>query len=238
VSSESVIDKLDRVDWDDARRSIEADGYARTGSLLDAAACARLIDDYADDSLFRKRIDMERHAFGVGRYGYFASPLPHLVATLRTELYRRLAPIANEMMTAMGRDIRYPPSLATYRRRCHDAGQTKPTPLILEYGPGGYNRLHRDLYGELHFPLQVAVMLSRPGRDYDGGEFLLVENRPRQQSIGSSVTLSRGEAVVFPAYERPVPGKRGTLRAEVRHGVSRIVCGRRFTLGIIFHDAA
>ncbi len=180
---------------------------------------------------------MARHRFGEGDYAYFAEPLPPLVAALRTAFYRRLAALANRMAEQLGREVRYPPTLAAYRRRCRAAGQSKPTPLLLHYRAGGYNRLHRDLYGPLTFPLQAAVMLSRPGTDYEGGEFLLVENLPRQQSRGEAIRAERGEVVIFPVFERPVAGKRGTLRAAMRHGMSRLHRGERYVLGIIFHDA-
>jgi hypothetical protein len=175
--------------------------------------------------------------FGEGEYRYFARPLPPLVEELRRGLYARLAPIANRMMRELRRRERYPRTLAAFLRRCHAAGQTRPTPLLLRYEKGGYNRLHQDLYGALAFPLQATVVLSRPGVDYEGGEFLLVESRPRQQSLGEAIALEQGELVVFPVRERPVAGARGALRASVRHGASRLRGGERFALGIIFHDA-
>lgn len=180
---------------------------------------------------------MERHRFGVGRYGYYAEPLPAEVDALRTALYAELAPLANAMTAELGREERYPRTLAAYRRRCAAAGQTKPTPLLLRYESGGSNRLHQDLYGELAFPFQATALLSRPGRDFEGGSFLLVENRPRQQSLGEAVDLAQGELVIFPVRERPVAGARTMLRAQVRHGMSRVTRGERFALGILFHDA-
>jgi hypothetical protein len=180
---------------------------------------------------------MGRQRFGEGDYGYFADPLPPLVAALRESLYAHLAPIAGRLSTDLGEPGRFPPTLAAWRTRCARAGQTHPTPLLLRYTAGGYNRLHQDLYGKLSFPLQAAVLLSEPGTDFEGGEFLLVENRPRQQSIGTAVALERGEAVLFPVAHRPVPGARGMLRASVRHGMSRLLAGERHVLGIIFHDA-
>ncbi len=180
---------------------------------------------------------MARHRFGEGEYRYFGRPLPPLVETLRRTLYARLAPIANRMMEALSRPERYPPSLRAFLARCREAGQTRPTPLLLRYEAGGTNRLHQDLYGALAFPLQVTVLLSRPGRDFEGGEFLLLESRPRQQSLGEAIALAQGELVLFPVRERPVPGARATLRAAVRHGVSRVRSGERFALGVIFHDA-
>lgn len=238
MAGEDISERLAALDWVAIEEGIRARGHFRTPPLLKPAECRGLIALYADDTAFRTRVAMARHNFGVGDYAYFAEPLPDLVAALRLGLYARLAPIANRMMAELGREARYPPGLAAYRRRCHAAGQTKPTPLLLRYGAGGHNRLHRDLYGAHVFPLQVMAMLSRPARDFDGGAFLLVENRPRQQSLGEALNPARGELVIFPVNERPVEGKRGVLRATVRHGVSRVEAGERFTLGIIFHDAA
>jgi hypothetical protein len=180
---------------------------------------------------------MARHRFGEGEYRYFARPLPPLVEALRRGLYARLAPLANRLVADLGRPERYPAGLRAFLARCRAAGQTRPTPLLLHYVAGGCNRLHQDLYGELAFPLQGTVLLSRPGADFTGGEFLLLESRPRQQSLGEAIALAQGELVVFPVYERPVRGTRGVLRAGVRHGVSRIHAGERFALGVIFHDA-
>jgi hypothetical protein len=224
--------------WEAISRQIDANGYALVPSVLTAAECRTLIRLYDDDSRFRKRVDMGRHAFGEGDYAYFSDPLPSLVQSLRTRVYAGLAPLANRMMERLGRSERYPATLEAYRKICHRAGQTNPTPLLLRYRAGGYNRLHRDLYGELRFPLQATVLLSQPGADFEGGEFLLVENRPREQAIGTAVALRRGQMIVFPVHERPAAGKRSSLRVEVRHGVSRILRGERFALGIIFHDAA
>lgn len=226
------------LDWATLEADIAAYGFALTPPLLDAGECEALIGLYGDDQAFRKRIVMARHAFGEGDYGYFAEPLPPLIQALRTGFYTGLAPIANRMMVAMGREARYPSSLDDYRAVCADAGQTRPTPLMLRYGPGGYNRLHRDLYGELSFPIQATAMLSRPGEDFGGGQFLLVENRPRQQAIGTAVDLPQGCFILFPTNERPVQGARSILRASLRHGVSQVTRGERFTLGLIFHDAA
>ena len=226
------------LDWAALEADIAANGFALTPPLLSAEDCQILSALYDDASVFRKRIVMARHAFGEGDYGYFAAPLPEPVQTLRATMYDGLAPIANRMMEAMGRDTRYPPTLDEYRAVCAAAGQTQPTPLLLRYGPGGYNRLHRDLYGDLSFPIQATAMLSRPGKDFAGGQFLLVENRPRQQAIGTAVDIPQGCFILFPTNERPVQGARRMLRASVRHGVSRITRGQRFTLGLIFHDAA
>ncbi|HUO92775.1 MAG TPA: 2OG-Fe(II) oxygenase [Rhizomicrobium sp.] len=215
-----------------------ADGYARLGSLLSVGECRSLRALYADDSVFRKHIDMARHRFGEGSYKYLAYPLPEKIAELREALYETLAPIADDWMEALGFDVKYPPTLETFLARCRTHGQTRPTPLILRYEEGGYNCLHQDLYGEIVFPFQIVVALSDPAKDYDGGELLLVEQRPRAQSIGHALTLEQGEAVVITTRYRPVKGTRGYYRANLRHGVSRITRGERYTLGIIFHDAA
>ncbi len=194
-------------------------------------------ESYATDALFRKRIVMERHGYGRGEYGYFAYPLPARVAQLRTALYPPLADIANRWNEAMKVETRYPAGHAEFLARCHDAGQTRPTPLVLKYGEGDYNCLHQDLYGDHFFPLQVAVLLSEPAQDFTGGEFVLTEQRPRMQSRVEVVPLAKGDAVVFPVQRRPVRGTRGVYRVTLRHGVSRVRSGSRFTLGIIFHDA-
>ncbi len=230
--------RIAALDWPAVEQAVGAHGHARTAAVLTPAECRELAALDGDDARFRSRIEMARYRFGEGDYGYFAEPLPPLVAEMREALYARLAPIANRMAAALGREARYPPELAAFRRRCRAAGQTRPTPLLLRYGAGGHNRLHRDLYGELHFPLQVTALLSRPGADFEGGEFLLVENRAREQARGEAIRLEQGELVIFPVHERPVPGRRGMLRAAMRHGVSRIHSGQRYALGIIFHDAA
>jgi uncharacterized protein len=205
--------------------------------MLTAPECAALARLYDDESRFRSRVVMERHRFGVGEYKYFARPLPEPVASLRAALYPPLAAIANGWMAALGDSKRFPPGLEAFLEVCARAGQEQPTPLLLRYLEGGYNCLHQDLYGEVAFPLQVAVMLSRPRTDYTGGEFLLIEQRPRSQSAGAAITAGQGEMVIFPNRVRPVAGSRGVYRVNVRHGVSRIHSGRRLTLGIIFHDA-
>jgi hypothetical protein len=226
------------LDWRALAAALENQGHARAPGVLTAQDCRRLIAMYGDDARFRSRVDMGRHRFGEGDYAYFAAPLPGLVAGLRRELYRRLAPLANRMAAALGRPAQYPRELAAYTRLCHDAGQTRPTPLLLRYREGGYNRLHRDLYGALAFPLQVTILLSRPRVDFTGGEFLLLEDRPRQQARGDAIALDRGEMIVFPVRERPARSGERTVRAVMRHGVSRIRGGERYALGIIFHDAA
>jgi hypothetical protein len=219
------------------REQLERRGFARIPRLLDPAECRALAALYDEDDRFRKTVSMERHRFGAGEYRYFARPLPHLVETLRREFYRRLAPIANDWSERVGSDERYEKSLRAFLARCALEGQSRPTPLLLRYGADGFNCLHQDLYGPIAFPLQLTVQLGRPGRDFTGGEFLLVEQRPRQQSRGASVSLEQGEAIVFPTRERPVEGTRGTYRAQLRHGVSVVLEGSRTTLGIIFHDA-
>lgn len=227
------------IDWHSTTEALHQQGNAVLPQLLGAAECAALARLYsgADESTFRSRVVMQRHGFGRGEYRYFSYPLPHVVAGLRTALYPHLAPIANQWNTAMGMEVRYPPRHADFIARCHAAGQQRPTPLLLQYGPGDYNCLHQDLYGEHVFPLQVAVLLSEPGRDFTGGEFVLTEQRPRMQSRAEVVPLSRGDAVIFAVHHRPVQGTRGPYRVQMRHGVSRLRSGQRHTLGIIFHDA-
>jgi hypothetical protein len=229
--------RIGAIDWETAEESLWKWGYARTPPLLTPDECAELIQLYPDDSRFRSRVDMARYRFGVGEYKYFADPLPPVVASLRTHLYPRLAPIANRWMEAVGLRERYPPGLADFLTRCARRGQTKPTPLLLYYTAGGYNCLHQDIYGEVVFPLQLTCLLSRPGVDYAGGEFLLVEQRPRAQSRGEVIPLAQGETVVFATRYRPVAGARGYYRANLRHGISRVVSGCRYTLGVIFHNA-
>jgi uncharacterized protein len=215
---------------------LAAQGYA-VRHLLDPAECRRLAQLYDDDARFRSRIVMERHSFGRGEYKYLAYPLPDTVETLRTSLYPALARVANAWREMLGEPAGFPLGHAEYLARCHAAGQTRPTPLMLRYGPGDYNCLHQDLYGELVFPLQLAILLSEPGKDFIGGEFVLTEQRPRAQSRAEVVPLRQGEAVIFPVHHRPVRGGRGPYRVTMRHGVSRVRSGRRQTLGIIFHDA-
>ncbi len=233
----SVRERIAALDAREIERSLDEIGHARTPPVLDADECRGLVELYADDRRFRKRVDMARHRFGVGDYAYFAEPLPRLVRELRTQLYRMLAPLANRFAERLGEGRRFPPSLGAWRARCHAGGQTLPTPLMLRYAAGGYNRLHQDLYGELVFPLQVSVFLSRPGDDYRGGAFLLLENRPREQSIGDAILPRLGEMVIFPTALRPVPRQRGFGRAAVRHGVARLTYGERYVLGVVFHDA-
>jgi hypothetical protein len=232
-----IRERLRDLDWPGIGASLLERGYARTRRLLEPRECSALVALYADDRRFRKTVDMVRHRFGVGEYRYFASPLPRLVRELRSHAYRHLAPIANRMNEALGRGERFPASLAAFLRHCAARGQRQPTPLLLRYEAGGYNCLHRDLYGDVVFPLQLACLLSRPGIDYEGGAFLLVEQRARSQSIGEALTPEQGELVIFATADRPAPGRRGWTRATLRHGVSRVTRGERYTLGVIFHDA-
>jgi uncharacterized protein len=213
-------------------------GYSRIQGLLSREDCAGISHLYEDAARFRSRVVMSRHGFGRGEYQYFAYPLPARIAGLREQLYRQLAPLANRWQQQLGNDTIYPDSHAEFLARCHAAGQTRPTPLLLRYGVGDFNCLHQDLYGEHVFPLQMTVLLSRPGEDFTGGEFVLTEQRPRQQSRVEVVPLTQGDAVIFAVNERPVQGARGHYRVKMRHGVSRVHSGQRHTLGIILHDAA
>ena len=225
------------LDWQRIATELDEHGCAITGPVLPADACAQVIDSYDDDARFRSKIVMVRHGFGQGEYKYFAAPLPQTIATLRARFYPPLAEIANRWNDSLGIATRFPDSLDAFLARCHKAGQTRPTPLLLKYGPGDYNCLHQDLYGEHVFPLQLAILLSDPKRDFTGGEFVLTEQRPRRQSRVEVVPLRQGEGVIFPVHHRPVAGTRGTYRVTMRHGVSRLRSGHRMTLGIIFHDA-
>ena len=229
--------RMAALDWPALERSLDDLGYAVVPALLDRPECSALAALYADAGLFRSRIVMERHGFGSGEYRYFAYPLPAVVATLRAALYPPLTAIANRWNERRSVRERFPERHADYLARCHAAGQTRPTPLLLAYGPGDYNCLHQDLYGEHVFPLQVAVLLSQPARDFTGGEFVLTEQRPRMQSRAEVVPLTQGDAVVFAVHHRPVQGTRGVYRVNMRHGVSRLRSGHRHTLGVIFHDA-
>jgi hypothetical protein len=212
-------------------------GNAPLSALLRSAECRALASLFDREALFRSRVVMARHGFGRGEYRYFAYPLPGLVASLRTSLYARLAPLANRWNEKLGIATRFPATHAEFLARCHDAGQVRPTPLLLRYVAGDYNCLHQDLYGEHVFPLQVAILLSAPGEDFTGGEFVMTEQRPRMQSRAEVVPLSRGDAVIFAVHQRPVQGTRGVYRVNLRHGVSRVRSGLRHTLGVIFHDA-
>jgi uncharacterized protein len=232
-----ITERVAALDWRGIAERLDLEGHAVMNSVLSADECAALAGAYGDDERFRSRIVMARHGFGRGEYKYFAYPLPDVIGELRTALYPRLRGIANRWNDALGIAARYPDDLAAYLRRCHRAGQTRPTPLLLRYGEGDYNCLHQDVYGEHVFPLQVTLLLSMPGRDFTGGEFVLTEQRPRQQSRADVVPLGLGDGVIFPVRHRPAQGTRGIYRVNLRHGVSRVRTGHRYTVGIIFHDA-
>jgi hypothetical protein len=223
-------------DWEAAAASLDAQGWALLPKLMDAKSCAKLRGLY-EKEFFRSTVVMARHGFGRGEYKYFAYPLPDPLAGLRDALYAKLAPIANCWAEMRQEDVTFPAAHEDYLKHCHQAGQKRPTPLLLKYGPGDYNCLHQDLYGEHVFPLQVAILLSEPGEDFTGGEFVMTEQRPRAQSRASVVPLTQGDGVVFAVHHRPVRGKRGTYAVNHRHGVSALVTGARYTLGVIFHDA-
>jgi len=235
---EAAVSRAAAVDWQQVAASLDERGYATTAALLTTEQCRGLAALYDREEAFRSRVVMQRHGFGSGEYKYLRYPLPDIVEALRQSIYPQLAPIANRWRERLREEGRFPPALAAYLKECHAAGQERPTPLILKYEAGDYNCLHQDLYGDLVFPLQLTVLLSAPEDDFTGGEFLLVEQRPRAQSRGEVVPLRQGEAVIFPVHHRPVEGTRGPYRVTMRHGVSRLRSGRRFTLGIIFHDAA
>ena len=237
IASASLPNRIGRLDWPAIERDLDERGYATIPSLLTRDECARLAALYDDERRFRTRVDMARHRFGEGEYKYFAAPLPPLVGALRAGLFPRLVAVANRWAAALG-TATYPPTLAEYLARCAAAGQRRPTPLLLRSPSGGYNCLHQDLYGPLAFPLQPTCVLSEVGEDYAGGAFLLVEQRPRQQSRGEAIVLRRGDAIVFATRHRPANGTRGVYRVTMRHGVSRVRSGERVSLGIIFHDAA
>ncbi|MBR0992371.1 2OG-Fe(II) oxygenase [Bradyrhizobium japonicum] len=228
---------IDALNWPEITGELDSQGCAVLKGLLTPDQCREIAALYPDDANFRSRIVMGRHGFGRGEYKYFCYPLPDRIAQLRPALYKHLQGVANRWNEAMGIDIRYPQQHAAFLERCHDAGQGRPTPLLLQYDAGDYNCLHQDLYGEHVFPLQVAILLSEPGRDFTGGEFVLTEQRPRMQSRAEVVPLAQGDAVAFAVHHRPVQGTRGNYRVNLRHGVSRIRSGRRHTLGVIFHDA-
>ncbi len=225
------------IDWQRISGELDAQGSAVIEHLMTSRECASLAALYAEEARFRSRVVMARHGFGRGEYKYFSYPLPEPIGGLRTALYPPLAVIANRWHESMGIAARFPGEHAQFIERCHAGGQHRPTPLLLQYGAGDYNCLHQDLYGDLAFPLQVAILLSEPGRDFTGGEFVLTEQRPRMQSRPEVVPLRQGDAVAFAVHHRPVNGTRGTYRVNLRHGVSRVRSGRRHTLGIIFHDA-
>jgi hypothetical protein len=233
----SIEERLAACDWEKAAAGLDAHGCALLSPFLSIEECRALASLYGNDEQFRSRIIMARHGFGRGEYKYLAYPLPDLVGRLRTELYPGLARIANRWNEMLGADASYPATHAEFLEQCRNAGQIRPTPLILYYGEGDYNCLHQDLYGTHIFPLQVAFLLSQPGEDFSGGEFVLTEQRPRMQSRAEMVPLGLGDGVIFPVRHRPVRGSRGVYRAGMRHGVSRVRSGRRLALGVIFHDA-
>jgi hypothetical protein len=237
VEPSTIAERIAALDWPALSASLDAEGYAIAPSLLEPSECGAIAEIYDAPAGFRSRVVMARHGYGRGEYKYFAYPLPPIIAELRAALYPELASIANRWNEAMHDAVRYPETHASFLDRCHRAGQVKPTPLLLRYGEGDYNRLHQDLYGEHVFPLQATVLLSAPDRDFSGGEFVLVEQRPRMQSRAAVVPLEQGDAVIFAVRQRPAPGARGYHRVAMRHGVSRLRSGHRMTLGIIFHDA-
>jgi len=237
VSSVDIDTRVEAVDWASISTNLDGYGWAVLGKLLTADECKVIAALYEDDHRFRSRVVMASHGFGRGEYKYFAYPLPDIVATLRATLYPRLAAIANRWNESMNIDVRFPDGLVEFIRRCHKAGQTRPTPLLLQYGAGDFNALHQDVYGEHVFPLQTTILLSEPEKDFTGGEFVLTEQRPRMQSRAEVVPLRQGEAVVFAVRDRPVQGTRGSYRVAMRHGVSRLRSGHRHTVGVIFHDA-
>jgi uncharacterized protein len=234
----TIGDRIAALDWPRIERDLDARGHARIGKFLDARECSDVIAMYPERDRFRSRVVMERLRYGVGEYKYFARPMPPLVEEIRASLYARLSPTANRWAGLLKDDVKFPPTLNSFLRVCRASGQSRPTPLVLRYEAGGYNCLHQDLYGAVAFPLQFTCALSRRGRDYDGGELLLIEQRPRAQSRGEVVALDEGEAIIFANRYRPAAGARGVYRANVRHGVSTITSGLRYALGVIFHDAA
>ena len=237
ASPKRILERVKAIDWARVSHDLDARGSAIVEQLMSSEECETLAALYTQDKIFRSRVVMGRHGFGRGEYKYFRYPLPNLIAELRTAVYPSLVPIANRWNTAMGIGMRYPEKHADFIARCHRAGQVKPTPLLLQYGADDYNCLHQDLYGELVFPLQLTILLSKPDKDFAGGEFVMTEQRPRMQSRPIVVPLRQGEGVVFAVHNRPVQGTRGAYRANLRHGVSRIRSGHRYTVGIIFHDA-
>lgn len=237
ATPESIAQRVDSIDWPRAAAELDAHGCALLAGLLSAEECDALSALYPRDDLYRSRVLMARHGFGRGEYKYFDYPLPDVIGGLRTAIYPHLAPLANAWNESMRIDVRFPPTHAAFLRRCHQAGQLRPTPLILQYEAGDFNCLHQDLYGEHVFPIQLAILLSEPGKDFTGGEFVLTEQRPRMQSRVEVVPLRKGDAVVFAVHHRPVQGARGAYRVNMRHGVSQLRSGHRHTLGVIFHDA-
>ncbi len=234
----SITERIEQLNWDSLAEHLHLHGHAKTGALLTPEECKAISEQYSNESLYRSRVVMARHGFGLGEYKYFQYPLPDMHQAMREVLYPPLAKVANHWQEVMGVEQRFPTTLEEMLSRCHEAGQVKPTPLILKYGAGDYNCLHQDLYGEHVFPLQAVFLLSKPNVDFTGGEFVLVEQRPRMQSKPQVVPLLQGEAVIFAVHHRPKQGSRGSYRVNLRHGVSEVRSGERFTTGIIFHDAA
>ncbi|RXZ77650.1 prolyl 4-hydroxylase subunit alpha [Paenibacillaceae bacterium] len=235
--SDQRITSLTELNWAELHKTLDEQGYAKLPRLLSEDACESLIEDYKDETLYRKTIDMARYRFGVGEYKYYLAPLPDLVQQLRDGLYSELSKAANRWLEQLNRSPEYPDTLAIFLAQCHQAGQNRPTPLILKYEADGYNCLHQDLYGDIFFPFQVLFVLNQRGEDYTGGESLLIEQRPRAQSRGHVITLNQGEGLIFPTQQRPVLGTHGYYRVTLRHGVGTITSGTRYSLGIIFHDA-
>lgn len=236
-SKSEIARRVSDIDWAGVVQGLDAFGWGTIGPLLTRAECKVIASLYERAELFRSKVVMSRHGYGRGEYQYFAYPLPSAILVLRTLLYPALAEIANRWNQALGIEVTFPAAHQAFLKRCHAAGQVRPTPLLLQYGPDDYNCLHQDLYGEHVFPLQVAILLSSPGNDFAGGEFVLTEQRPRMQSRAEVVPLAQGHGVIFPVHHRPVTGTRGVYRVNMRHGVSRLHSGKRFTAGIIFHDA-
>jgi len=235
--TQGIEERIGALDWKEFSQSLDARGSAVVSRLLSPDECRTLTALYPDEARFRSRVVMQRHGFGRGEYKYFAHPLPNIVHELRSSFYSRLVPFANRWHSVMGIEGRYPAKHADYLARCHAAGQARPTPLLLKYGPGDYNCLHQDLYGAQIFPLQVAILLSEPEADFTGGEFVITEQRPRMQSRPEVIRLCQGDAVIFAVQNRPVQGTRGAYRVNLRHGVSRVRSGERYAVGVIFHDA-
>ncbi len=238
IADITIAERVRSMEWTRVLDDLDTYGVAQTGPLLTDDDCDDLRKNYDQDALFRSRVVMRRHGFGEGEYKYFKYPIPDTIQSLRTSIYPRLVPIANTWMAALGHDRRYPDALVDMLENCRAAGQARPTPLILKYGPGDYNCLHQDLYGEVAFPIQLVVLLSAPGDDFTGGDLVLTEQRPRMQSRAEVVSLKKGHGALFAVNERPKVGARGTYRVKMRHGVSRVRKGARFATGVIFHDAA
>jgi uncharacterized protein len=238
MNIQKLVQKIQGLDWERISESLHSRGFATTGAILSSEQCQAIAQNYPSDDLYRSRVVMARHGFGQGEYKYFSYPLPEVIQTLRQELYPPLAKVANLWQHAMGLENRFPHELHEMLQRCHAAEQRRPTPLLLKYQPGDYNCLHQDLYGEQVFPIQATVLLSEPNHDFTGGEFVLVEQRPRMQSKPQVVQIMQGEAVIFAVHHRPKQGTRGSYRVNLRHGVSELLSGERYTTGIIFHDAS